>query len=153
MNTNCKKKLLGKSLPVIDFTARLEGLTPLSDYDIRAYVTTPLDVYYSEAVQIQTLAIVPPQVVLSAPANVTTTSMDLSATITNGSESITEQGFEYKETSATEYTKLVSIPVEGVISESLSTLTANTSYDVRAFVTTESGTVTTTVTTISTLTE
>ncbi|GHV72416.1 hypothetical protein FACS1894201_01460 [Bacteroidia bacterium] len=79
-----------------------------------------------------TTAITPPTVTTLAATNITSTSATLNKSVTAGSETITEQGFKYKQSSASAWTTSTSGNITG--------LTAGTQYQFYAYATTASGT-------------
>ncbi len=119
----------------------LTGLTASTAYEFKAFVTTASGTVYGTTENFTTLAqgITPPTVVTVAADQIAQTVATLNGTITEGTEAITAQGFEWKETSATDWTI---ISVAGTtISHNLTGLTANTAYEFKSFATTASGTV------------
>ncbi|MBR1770344.1 MAG: choice-of-anchor J domain-containing protein, partial [Bacteroidales bacterium] len=79
-----------------------------------------------------------PTVETSAATNVTETTATLHGTITLGNQTITARGFEWKESTAANYT---SVSATGTnMTYNLSNLTPNTTYTYHAFVTTANGT-------------
>ena len=109
----------------------LENLTAYTVYQYKTFATTSFGTVYGETKSFRTKPI-PPTITTDSATVITQTSATLWSTVTLGSESITEQGFYYKESTAQEWTK-------STISE-LSNLTAYTFYDYQAFVTTASDT-------------
>ena len=84
-------------------------------------------------------SIVTPTVTTQAADNIGQTSATLHGTVTAGTETITAQGFQWKNTIGGSYT---SVNATGSpMSYNLTGLTANTNYTFRAFATTASGTV------------
>ncbi len=84
-------------------------------------------------------SIVTPTVTTQAADNIGQTSATLHGTVTAGTETITAQGFQWKNTIGGSYT---SVSATGSpMSYNLTGLTANTNYTFRAFATTASGTV------------
>src|SRR5574344_1734583 len=79
-----------------------------------------------------------------AVSNITTTTLKVSKNVLNGTEFVLEQGYEYKLSTDTTYTTITCDTITG--------LTANTSYDVRAYAKTALGTYYSQVITIKTLT-
>ena len=85
-----------------------------------------------------TPSIVPPTVTTSAADNIAQTSATLHGTVTPGDETITAQGFEWKETAGGTYAPVSATGT--TMSHNLTGLTPNTGYTFRAFATTASGT-------------
>jgi hypothetical protein len=112
-------------------TYNLSSLIANTSYEYRAYATTTTTTYGS-LITFTTLpnAVTPPTVVTSPVSNLAQTSVTLNGTVTQGAESITTQGFEWKLASATTWTR---VPVIGTLTLPLSSLTANTSYQCRAY--------------------
>ena len=83
---------------------------------------------------------VQPTVVTNAATDIAQTTATLNGSITDeGNQTITAQGFEWRATSATEYTTVSATGT--TMTANLTGLTANTSYTYRAFATTALGTV------------
>ena len=82
--------------------------------------------------------VTPPTVTTAAATSIGQTNATLNGTITPGSETITVQGFEWKETAGGTYTQVNATGT--TISYDLTGLTPNTGYTFRAFATTASGT-------------
>ncbi|MGM9807606.1 MAG: T9SS type A sorting domain-containing protein, partial [Candidatus Onthomorpha sp.] len=93
--------------------------------------------------------IVPPTVATLAATSVTHNSATLNGTITAGSETISAQGFMYKATAAADWTTVAA--TGETMTVTISGLTAETSYEYKAFATTESGMVEGEVMTFTTL--
>ena len=99
------------------------------------------DGVYLDKVQIFNVGapvVIAPTVTTNDATNITTSSATLNGAVTAGSESITAQGFEWKETSSSTYTTVNA--TGATISHDLTGLTPNTSYTFKAFATTASGT-------------
>ena len=110
-------------------TYNLAGLTANTSYEVKAYARTSADTTYGATITFTTVN--PPTVVTSPVTAITQTSATLDGTITAGSETITAQGFEWKETSATTW---INQAVTGAtLTYNLTGLTANTNYEVRAY--------------------
>ena len=82
--------------------------------------------------------VTPPTVTTAAATSIGQTNATLNGSITPGSETITAQGFEWKETAGGTYTQVNATGT--TISYDLTGLTPNTGYTFRAFATTASGT-------------
>ena len=99
------------------------------------------DGVYLDKVQILNVGappVIDPTVITAAATDITETSATLHGTVTAGTETITAQGFEWKEASASTYT---TVSVTGTtMSHNLTGLTPNTSYTYHSFATTASGT-------------
>ncbi len=120
----------------------LTGLTVGTSYNFRIYVTAGVNVLYSQTLNFTTTnpANNPPIVTSKAATNITTTSATLNGTISNGTETITRKGFEWRLKNAATWT------TQGITTNSttftfiLKNLAENTQYEFRAFATTASGT-------------
>ena len=87
----------------------------------------------------ETPVVVPPTVSTLAATEVTMTSATLNGTVVAGTETITAQGFEYKEATAATFTTVSAEATS--FTATINNLTANTSYVYKSFATTASGTV------------
>ena len=120
-------------------THNLTGLIANTAYEFRAFATTASGTINGATLSFTTLAAIPPTVVTNTATTIGAVTATLNGTITVGNESITAQGFEWKESIASTWT---SVNVSGsTISYILTGLTPNTNYDFRAFATTASSTV------------
>ncbi|MDY5800412.1 MAG: fibronectin type III domain-containing protein [Candidatus Onthomorpha sp.] len=118
---------------------QITGLAPQTTYSlaVRSNCGTSYS-DWSEIVVFTTLVELPIVTTLEA-TEVTHSAATLNGTITAGSEPITEQGFMYKSATAAEWT---SVSATGeTMSASLTDLVAETTYEYKAFATTESGTI------------
>ena len=122
------------------FTADLTGLTANTSYTFKAFITyNGTTVYGSEMTfTTQSSSVTPPTVTTNAATNITQTTATLNGAVTAGDETITAQGFEWKETAGGTYTVVNATGT--TMSYDLTGLTPNTSYTFRAFATTASGT-------------
>jgi hypothetical protein len=121
-------------------TYDLTGLATSTSYTFRAFATTASGTTYgAEKVFItQQGSVVAPTVTTNDATNIAQTTATLNGAVTAGSETITAQGFEWKETSGSTYTTVNA--TGATMSYDLTGLTENTSYTFRAFATTASGT-------------
>ncbi len=129
----------------------LTGLTANTAYEFKSFATTASGTVYGTTENFTTLAIVAPVVTTDSIANLEGRIVTLYGTITLGTETLTAQGFEWKEASATDWTNVDGILTGNVLSYELTDLTPNTAYNFRAYATTASGTVTGTTINFSTL--
>ena len=129
----------------------LNGLSPNTAYEYRAYAKTASGTIKGDYVTFTTLAIVPPTVITSAVAAITQTTATLNGTITLGSGTIQVQGFEWRKTNTTTWTPLTVTLTGNAITHNLIGLTPNTAYECRAYATTAQGTVYGTTQTFTTL--
>ncbi|MDR1847987.1 MAG: fibronectin type III domain-containing protein, partial [Bacteroidales bacterium] len=110
----------------------LTGLTANTTYEFYAFATTASGTTNGLTLNFTTLATVPPTVVTNPATNVLQTSATLNSTITAGSETITAQGYQWRQ----QGTSTWSTSSNGL----LTGLTANTTYEFYAYATTASGT-------------
>jgi len=123
-------------------TYDLTNLTPNTDYIFKAFITYNGTTVYGNDLIFTTLAqgqpTEPSATTLPASA-VTQTTATLNGTISNPDNvTITAQGFEWKQASATSYTTVNATGT--TMASPITGLTANTDYTYRAFVTTANGT-------------
>ena len=121
-------------------TYDLTGLATSTSYTFRAFATTASGTTYGaeKTFTTQQGSVVAPTVTTNDATNITQTTATLNGAVTAGSESITAQGFEWKEAAGSTYTAVNATGT--TISYDLTGLTPNTSYTFRAFATTASGT-------------
>ena len=119
----------------------LTGLTASTQYEVhvKAVCDNTHSSDWSATATFTTLSsYVAPTVTTNDATNITTSSATLNGAVTAGSETITAQGFEWKETSSSTYTTVNA--TGATMSYDLTGLTPNTGYTFRAFATTASGT-------------
>ncbi|MDR1725196.1 MAG: T9SS type A sorting domain-containing protein [Bacteroidales bacterium] len=114
----------------------LSGLTANTQYQFYAYATTASGTTNGSTLTFTTSAIQPPTVTTLSASSITQTTATLNKTVTAGTETITSQGFKYKQSSASSWTDVTATSS----SYNLSGLTANTQYQFYAYATTASGT-------------
>ena len=120
-----------------NITATLNNiLTPLTLYEYRAFAVTGKGTIYGDKQFFRTLA-VPPVVVFNSVTSITQTGANLSGSVTQGSEAITDKGFEYKEVS--ESNRKIVYVSGAPLSATLAGLTPCATYKCRAFVITLGG--------------
>jgi hypothetical protein len=122
-------------------TYNLTGLTPITDYEYRTFVSTTSESVYGTIQNFTTLAIVPPTIITTAATSITQTIATINASIILGSEIITDQGFEWRLSGESTWNIIPSTLVSGTITNNLTGLVASTDYEYRAYATTESGTI------------
>ncbi len=127
--------------PVGAISYNLTGLTALTDYEYRTFVSTASENIYGTTQSFTTLAIVPPTVTTTPATAIAQTIATLNANVVLGSEIITEQGFEWRLVGQNTWTTVTSTLVAGTITNNLSGLVASNDYEYRAYATTESGTI------------
>ena len=118
------------------FVATLSGLNPGTTYYVRAFATNSINTGYGPQVSFTTASVSAPTVTTTAINNITTSSASSGATVTSdGGATVTAKGVVWNSSGSPttgNYT--------GIGSESLTGLTANTTYYVRAYATNSSGT-------------
>ena len=117
------------------------GLTPNTAYQYRAYATTSLGIVYGTSQNFTTLAVVPPTVVTSQATAISQNTATLNGTLTIGSSTVIVQGFQWKLSSASTWTTIITTINGNSITHNLLGLTPNTAYQYRAYATTSLGTV------------
>ena len=125
-----------------NFTADLTNLTPNTNYTFKAFITFNGTTVEGSEMTFTTLEqgqlTEPSATTLNASA-VTQTTATLNGTIANPDNvTITAQGFEWKQASASSYTTVNA--TGATMASPITGLTANTDYTYRAFVTTANGT-------------
>ncbi|MDY4861994.1 MAG: T9SS type A sorting domain-containing protein [Candidatus Onthomorpha sp.] len=122
-------------------TATINGLTAETAYEYKAFATTESGTIEGEVMSFTTTIapIVAPTVTTLEATEITHESATLNGTIAAGSEEISAQGFMYKAAAAAEWTSVSAIGE--TMTATISGLTAETSYEYKAFATTASGTV------------
>ncbi len=120
-------------------THNLTGLSPNTVYTFRAYATTQAGTVYGASQNLTTLPLIEPTVLTNAATSITETNATLNGMISAGTEVITSQGFEWR-VSNTNIWMTVSA-IGNAITHTLVGLVPNTTYEFRAFATTQAGTV------------
>ena len=123
-------------------TATVNNLTAETAYEYKAFATTASGTFEGQVMNFTTaeapVIVTPPTVTTLAATSVTHEAATLNGTITAGSEEITDQGFKYKATTATEW---ITVAATGTtLTATVNNLTAETAYEYKAFATTASGT-------------
>ena len=125
------------------FTVSLTELTQNTTYYIRAYATNEAGTGYGDVLTFTTeeeIVITAPTVTTSEVTEITTTTATVGGAITDaGNGTISESGICYK-TGNEEWTCVVLEATENAFSTTLTELTPNTTYTVRAYATNEEGT-------------
>ena len=125
------------------FSTTLTELTPNTTYTVRAYATNEEGTGYGEEVSFTTeeeIVITVPTVMTDAVTNITTNTALVGGAITNdGNGTVTESGICYK-TGNEEWACVTIAATNNAFSMTLTGLTANTTYTVRAYATNEEGT-------------
>lgn len=125
------------------FSTTLTELTPNTTYTVRAYATNEEGTGYGEEVTFTTeeeIVITVPTVTTDAVTDITTNSALVGGAITNdGNGTVTESGICYK-TGNEEWVCVAIAAINNAFSMTLTDLTANTTYTVRAYATNEEGT-------------
>ena len=125
------------------FTVSLTGLTQNITYYIRAYATNEAGTGYGDVLTFTTeeeIVITAPTVTTAEVTEITTTTATVGGAITNaGNGTISESGICYK-TGNAEWICVALEAIENAFSTTLTELTPNTTYTVRAYATNEEGT-------------
>lgn len=125
------------------FSTTLTDLTPNTTYIVRAYATNEEGTGYGEEVSFTTeeeIVITVPTVTTNAVTDITTNSALVGGAITSdGNGTVTESGICYK-TGNGEWACATIAATNNTFSMTLTGLTANTTYTVRAYATNEEGT-------------
>ena len=136
-------RLNGGSAETVSTTSTtFTDLTAATDYtvEVRAVCGTSQSEWVSTDFTTQSESgEVAPEVTTLAATGITHEAATLNGTITAGSEEITAQGFKYKATTATEWTTVAATGT--TLTATVNNLTAETTYEYKAFATTASGTV------------
>jgi len=118
------------------FSATMNSLSPGTTYYVRAYATNNLGTGYGPQVSFTTLSVSAPTVTTTAISSITTNSASSGYTVTsNGGATVTAQGIVWNtggSPTTSSYT--------GTSSGSLTSLSPNTTYYVRAYATNSVGT-------------
>ena len=110
-------------------------------------VSTASGTYYGDSISFTTPSHTPPTISTPIISNITQTTAQLTGTINPGTEIINSKGFEWKLSSSSIWTTVNN----EALSYQLTNLSPNTSYDVRLFATTLSGTTSGTTQSFTTL--
>ena len=120
-------------------TYNLEGLAYSSTYEYRAYATTASGTVYGTIQSHTTPELIHPTVVTNAATPTSGTTATLSGTITAGTEPILAQGFEWKQTNASQWEEVSATLNGDAITYDLTNLIPEQSYQFKARATTASG--------------
>ncbi len=125
-----------------NITASVTTLQQATTYDVRAYARTASATTYGLSITFNTLnqSVTPPTVATLTANSINDRSATLRGTITAGSEVISNQGFEWKATSATTWTPVTVVPVNDTIIYLLTGIEPETNYEFKAFATTATAT-------------
>ena len=120
-----------------DFAVSINGLTSNTDYYVSAYATNSQGAAYGNEVSfITNIAITLPTLTTTTPANVASFSATWGGNIiSDGNATVTERGICYSTSTnpTTSNTKVIIGSGIGTFSNSITGLTANTNYYVRAY--------------------
>lgn len=129
------------------YTKSITGLTPGTNYRVRAYAVTNAGTSYGTTVQVTTLNYSAPTVTTNAVSDVSYTTATANGDITSdGGSTITRRGFCYMVGTSGDCTTADSVVYEdgsfttGTYSRGLSGLSSGTGYRVRAYAVNSSGT-------------
>ena len=120
-------------------TYNLSGLLHSSTYEYKAYATTASGTVYGTIQSHTTPELIPPTVVTNAATPTSGTTATLSGTITAGTEPILAQGFEWKQTNASQWEEVSATLNGDAITYELTNLIPEQSYQFKAYATTASG--------------
>ena len=136
-------RLAGGTAETVSTTSKtFTNLTAGTAYtvEVRAVCESSQSAWVSTSFTTQNAqGVTPPTVTTLAATSVTHEAATLNGTITAGSETITAQGFKYKATTATEWTTVAATGT--TLTATVNNLTAETTYEYKAFATTASETV------------
>lgn len=124
------------------FNSNITGLSPHTKYYVRAYAINSKGTVYGNEVYFTTLA-TPPTVSTGEVTDITTTSAKGSGNVTdNGGSAVTECGlcWSTNHTPTVNDSHVISIISSGVFTLTMTNLSANTTYYVRAYATNDVGT-------------
>ncbi|GEM56644.1 hypothetical protein B0A58_11790 [Flavobacterium branchiophilum NBRC 15030 = ATCC 35035] len=138
------------------FSSTLTGLSPNTNYYIRAYASNSIGTAYGDVKTFTTnAATIPTGITTIAVSTITQTSASSGGSITNdGGASITSRGVCWSNTTSSPTianTKTIDGTGIGIFSSSLTSLTTGTTYYVRAYATNSAGTAYGTTSTFTTL--
>ena len=126
------------------FTSNLTGLTPNTAYNVRAYVTNSVGTSYGNEINFTTMPTALPTVQSTAISSIHTTSAVSGGNITaDGGATVTARGVVWSTSqnpTVALNTKTIDGSGIGSYTSSIASLTANTSYYVRAYATNSVGT-------------
>jgi len=111
----------------------LSGLSGNTVYEYMVFAATASGTFYSNVQTFTTHTA--PTLETGQVTDVTQTSVTLSGSVTPGSETVTDQGFEYKKQSDQDW-----IVLSGALTQALSGLSGNTPYEYKVYAITVSGT-------------
>lgn len=149
LNNSTSWSTITTSTGTTPFTSLLSNLTLNTKYNVRAFVSTQTEgTTYSIIDTFTTASIILPILITQSPTNISSNSATLNSNVTIGSEPILTNGFEYKTTSqnwsnainalTTSQTNITQYGYD--FNLNVNSLTPNTEYNVRAYVTTSTGT-------------
>ncbi len=120
-------------------TYNLSELLHSSTYEYRAYAITASGTVYGSIQSFTTLAITPPTVITNPGTPTSGTTATLRGNITAGTEPILAQGFEWKQTNASQWDEVSATLNGDAITYDLTNLIPEQSYQFKAYATTASG--------------
>mgnify|MGYP002623641461 CR=1 FL=1 len=132
------------------YTAGITGLDRDTEYYVQLQVVAGTDVYKSATAKVKTLTTTPAPTALSV-GSVTKNSATATLTYSDPSELVDDGGVEYATNLTTTPTALTGRPADGTMVVNLTSLTASTTYYVRAYVSVGTEKIYTSWTTFTTL--
>lgn len=117
-----------------DYHAEITGLDRNTDYFLQLQVVDGTDTYNSATAEVKTKTTVPSLTML-AMSEITTTSAKATLTYSDPSELVKAGGVEYATDITATPTAITGTPSAGSMAVNLTSLTLNTSYYVRAYIT------------------
>jgi uncharacterized protein (TIGR02145 family) len=125
------------------YAGTISGLTPNTNYYVRAYATNSAGTGYGNEITFQTLPVAVPTLVTTDASGITQTTVTSGGTIINdGGALVTERGIVYGSSSnpTTTNTKVSSGSGTGSFSVNVTALTPNTTYYIRSYAINSAGT-------------
>ncbi len=119
-----------------NITASVTNLQSGATYEVRAYARTASTTTYGLVISFNNGTNVPPTVTTLGANPIEDRSVTLNGVVVAGDETITNQGFEWKATSASTWTPVTVVPVNDTLIYQLTGLEPETNYEFRTYATT-----------------